>query len=236
MQTDSKGDHGIDIAPLGSHIEIVDSLVVCFLVKELTADKVAGVATSVLVTHKVIGDGAVGISLQTALAVVVHFGDSVSGIADSHVGSSLEIGDGGGGVDIDTAPLEIGASYVVGAHLLARLVGLVVEFESLGLVEWHITTYAVKVAEVAHGLAIALVGSLLIKFNRLGGVGLDASVAQLVVETHLKQAGRDAIVGEGLEVFHRLVMVDSVELTVRHKRGLLQYLSPSACQCCRRDT
>ena len=134
-------------------------------------DEIAGIATAVLVTHDVIGKSTVGIGGETAKTVVVHLSNLESGIAYTLMGGSLEVGDGGGGVNIDTATLEIGAAYIVGAHLLASLMGLVVELESLGLVERHITTYAVEVAKIAHGLAMTLVGGLLIIFDSLDGVG-----------------------------------------------------------------
>ena len=89
---------------------------------------------------------------------------------------------------------------------------LSVKFESLGLVQREELAYAVEVAQIAHGLAMTLVGSLAVVFNSLGAVGLQASVAQLVIETHLKLAGSNIIVGQLLEVRDCFVVVNAVHV------------------------
>ena len=89
---------------------------------------------------------------------------------------------------------------------------LSVKFESLGLVQREELAYAVEVAQIAHGFAMALVGSLAVVFNSLGAIGFQATVAQLVVKTHLELTGSNIIVGQLLEVRDCFVVVNAVHV------------------------
>ena len=168
LQHDGKGDDAIYISALGCHKEILKSLVHLFLIKQQTAQEIAGIAAAIFMSADIVCQCAIAVGRDTGSAIVIDVGHFVGGIAHTLGCGSLD---------------------------LACLMSLSVKFESLGLVQREELAYAVEVAQIAHGFAMALVGSLAVVFNSLGAIGFQATVAQLVVKTHLELAGSNIIVG-----------------------------------------
>ena len=100
----------------------------------------------------------------------------------------------------------------VGTHFLARLMGLGIEFKGFGFVEGKVLSNPVEVAQIAHGLTMALVGSFLVILNSLGRIGFDTSVTQFVIEAHLELASGNIVVGQLFEIGYCFHMVDRIHI------------------------
>ena len=156
--------------------------------------------------------GGVAVGRDTGTAEVIDVGHLVGGIAHALCSGGLQIRDGGNGVDLHPATLEIGAAHIICTCLLTGLVCLGIQFESLGLVHGEILPYAVEVAQIAHGLAMPLVGGLLVIFDSLGAVSLQPAVAQLIIKAHLELTRSNIVIGQLLVVGDGLHVVDGVDI------------------------